>query len=79
MAIYVGIRKIEEDAEYVTYEFGPNEERVGSIRLTKEDGQMEVISEVPDDDKRAYSPCAKRKLLLHWRKQEFPEKTCFAS
>ncbi|QDV71924.1 hypothetical protein [Botrimarina mediterranea] len=79
MAIYVGIWKINEDDQYATYEFGPNEDRVGVVRVAKEDGSTEVITEVPDDEKRAYSPCARRKLLLHWRKQEFPDKTCFAS
>lgn len=79
MAIYVGMWKIDEDDKYAMYEFGPSEVRVGVIRVNKEDGSTEVISEVPDDDKRAYSSCANRKLLLHWRKQEFPDQTCFAS
>lgn len=79
MAIYVGIRKVAENGDHVVYEFGPDEQRVGRIRISRTTGEVEVLSEVPGDDKTAYSPRAKRKLLLHWRKQEFPDTTCWAS
>ncbi|MCA9214179.1 MAG: hypothetical protein KDB27_14005 [Planctomycetales bacterium] len=79
MAIYIKISKISEDSAYATYEFGPNEQRVGQIRVTKDTGEMIVLSEVPGDEKNAYAPPAQRKLLVHWRKGEFPDTTCWAS
>ena len=79
MAVYVGIRKVEETDDDATYEYGPDDDRVGRIKVLKQSGDMEVLSEVPGDEKGTFSMRAGRKLLLHWREGEFPEKTCFAS
>ena len=79
MAIYVAIRKVSENDVQAVYEFGPDEKRVGQIRVVKASGEIDVLSEVPGDEKPVFSPCAKRKLLLHWRSSEFPDKTCWAS
>jgi hypothetical protein len=79
MAVYIALRKVEETTEFATYEYGPDEVRVGRIRVLKQSGDMEVLSEVPGDDKRTFSPRAGRKLLLHWRAGEYPETTYWAS
>lgn len=79
MAIYVGIQKIDEDDSFATYQYGPNEERVGQVKICKESGEIEILSEVPDDDKQQFSMCAVRRLTLHFRENEFPDKTCFAA
>ena len=79
MAIYVGIHKVFEDDAQAIYEYGPDEQRVGRIQIDKDSGKTCVLSAVPGDGKQAYSLPAKRKLLKHWRLQEYPDKTCWAS
>lgn len=79
MAIYVGIKKLSSDDEFVEYSFGPNEEEVGRLRVNKSSGKIDILDEVPGDESRKYSTRAARKITLHYRKDEFPDVTCFAS
>lgn len=79
MATYVAIRKLSGNESHVEYKFGPNEETVGRLRIDRRTGTIEILEEVPGDDSRSYSIRASRKLTLHFRNNEFPETTCFAS
>ncbi len=80
MAIYVGIKRVNSNDEYAEYSFGPNDDELGRLRINKHSGEIEVLEEVAGDEtKRKYSVCAIRKLTLHFRSNEFPEVTCFAS
>lgn len=79
MAIYVGIKRLSVNEEFAEYSFGPNDEEVGRLRINKRSGEIEVLEEVAGDDSKKYSVRAARKLLLHFRVNEFPEVTCFAS
>ena len=77
--VYVRIRKITTSDSHVEYEFGPNEERVGRIQIDRVSGEIEVLADVPDDTNSFYAIRAARKLTLHFRYNEFPDRTCFAS
>lgn len=79
MALYVLIQKKAEDASFTDYEFGPSEDRLGVLRLSKESGEISVITEVPGDSKQLYSLPAQRKILQHWQDGECPDRTCWAS
>jgi len=80
MAIYLTIRKISEDENCAIYEFGPDEEHLGEIKIEKVDGNTIVLKNVPGDiDNAHYAACAGHKLLKHWRVQEYPDKTCYAA
>lgn len=79
MAFYVAIQKTGEDDIYAEYKFGPNAESVGYLRINKGTGEINVLEDAPEDDTCAYSIRASRKLTLHFRNNEFPEVTCFAS
>ena len=79
MAIYVGIRKLNANDDFAEYSFGPTEEEVGRLRINKSSGEVEILEEVEGDDSKKYSTRAARKLTLHFRKNEFPDSTCFAS
>ena len=79
MAVYVGIRKVASGDQFVEYEFGPNEEQVGLLRISKATGETDVLQAVPGDDQGTYSIMATRKVVQHYQKGEFPEKTCWAS
>ena len=79
MAIYVGIRKLSANDDFAEYSFGPTEEEVGRLRINKSSGKIEILEEVEGDDFKKYSMRAARKLMLHFRENEFPDITCFAS
>ena len=79
MAVYVLIRKISENDQFAEYEYGPNEDRLGKIKLIKFSGESEIIQEVTGDENQIYSARAARKLFLHWKNGEFPDRTCWAS
>ncbi|QGQ22348.1 hypothetical protein F1728_06530 [Gimesia benthica] len=79
MAIYVTIYKISESDSFAIYEYGPNEDCVGQIQINKGTGEIEILSNVPSDDKMTSALCAKRKLYLHWKNKEFPDKTFYAA
>ena len=79
MAIYVGIKRLNADDEFAEYSFGPNDDKLGRLRINKRSGEIEVLEEVAGDESKKYSVRAARKLILHFRSNEFPEVTCFAS
>jgi hypothetical protein len=79
VAIYILIRKTDESDEFATYEFGPSEDRCGALRVTKASGETVVLAEVPGDEKSTYSLRACRKIYLHWKAGEFPDRTCWAA
>ena len=77
--IYILINQTYEDDVFVRYEFGPSEERLGTLQILKKNGTTSVICEVPGDTTAVYSSRAQRKVWLHWRSGEYPKKTCWAS
>jgi len=79
MGMYVMIRKKADDEVHAEFEFGPNENRLGRIRIDKASGEMVVLKDVPDDTKSIYSTLAQRKIHLHWKDGEYPDATCWAS
>ena len=76
---YVTIYKIADTDSFAVYEYGPNEDCVGQIQINKETGDIEILSNVPGDEKMTSALCAKRKLYLHWKNKEFPDKTYYAA
>ena len=79
MAIYVGLRLQEQSDKFAKYSFGPDDEQNGRLRIDKRSGEIEILREVPGDETKRYSLRAARKMTLHFRKNEFPEVTCFAA
>ncbi len=77
MAVYVGIRKLEEDSASATYAFGLRDPFDGRLRISKETGEVEVIREDPLSVRSARY--AARKVFVHWRDGELPDATCWAS
>jgi hypothetical protein len=78
MAIYILIRKLSEDSENAEYAFGLDESKLGTMKIEKNSGKITVTEEAPTDD-GFISQRAGRRIFLHWRDGEFPEKTCWAS
>lgn len=79
MAVYVAIVRISESESGAEFSFGPREPLEGKISLDKAKGIASVIKECPGDTAGFYSSRAKRKIELHWREGQVPERTSWAS
>jgi len=96
MAIYVGLRKMENENMnfvYYSYEYSipfetyiskSGKERFrlklvsGILKLHKESGDVEIIKWAEGESK-AHAYRAISALMNHWKKGEYPQKTCWAS
>ena len=80
MAVYIPIRKVREDEAMVEYRFADDEEkRWGRLSVDKRSGEVTIIEPAPGDESKFLSGCAARRVFLHWKEGEFPDKTCWAS
>jgi hypothetical protein len=79
MAVYILIRKASESDREAVYVFGPDELTLGSLRVRKDSGAVELISPAPVSNPEFYFVRAGWKVLQHYERGEFPDKTCFAS
>jgi hypothetical protein len=79
MAIYIQIRKTAEDDDSVTYEFGPSDRIVGSVRVDRSSGQFSLISIDEESRQEFYFPRVCRALERHLKDGAFPLTTCYAA
>jgi hypothetical protein len=79
MAIYIAIRKIDENANTVDYTFGLSEGADGRLRLDKVSGQVSLLQAAPGDHQNRFYGRAAHKVRKHWEDGEIPDKTCWAS
>jgi hypothetical protein len=83
----IGIEKISETEAVARYqfidEFSINEteatKNFGIIEINKVTGDCSLIKRLVSDENDKLAFYAGRKLVSHWTKGEFPEKTCWAS
>lgn len=95
MAFYIEIRKLNENLNFVTYlyEFrlstgavrnavgklrGSSKLVNGEIKLSKQSGDVEILK-TAEGDKGLHSQRAILAIIKHWKKGEYPDKTCWAS
>ncbi|MEK4363306.1 hypothetical protein MKX68_12650 [Paenibacillus sp. FSL M8-0212] len=81
MATYVLLVKEEETENFVVYKFGPDENSLGKIKLSKSDGECEEIEKVPGSATNFYYLRAASKLIRILRENDgvFPDRTSYAS
>lgn len=79
MAFYLDIRKLEENTEYVIYEFGDNDSEVGKLCIQKADGGVKELQSAPGDNSGRRFQRAASKVIEHWKNGEYPTGTCWAS
>ena len=65
MAVYVFMKKLEDNAEKVVYEFGPNEEITRIIEFNKNTEQFKIVKRVSDKEStnKAYERWAAEKIV----------------
>ncbi len=79
MAFYVLLVQEREDDCCVTYRFGADEASLGRLRLDKASGAVDELDPAPSADAHALFARAAVKVRQHWRKNEYPRKTAWAS
>lgn len=81
LATYVLLVKEEETKDFVVYKFGPDENSLGKIKLSKSDGECEEIEKVPGSTTNFYYLRAASKLIRILRENDsvFPDRTSYAS
>ncbi|MCP1187253.1 hypothetical protein [Paenibacillus sp. 1781tsa1] len=81
MATYVLLVREEETENFVVYKFGPDENSLGKIKLSKSDGECEEIEKVPGSTTNFYYLRAASRLIRILRENDgvFPDRTSYAS
>ncbi|MGE6577859.1 hypothetical protein [Paenibacillus xylanexedens] len=81
MATYVLLVREEETENFVVYKFGPDENSLGKIKLSKSDGECEEIEKVPESTTNFYYLRAASRLIRILRENDgvFPDRTSYAS
>lgn len=79
MACYIEITKIKETDKYVQYQFSNSKDNSGVMNIDKQSGDITIVEEAPNDINGLLSERAARALIRHWRKGDYPDKTCWAS
>jgi hypothetical protein len=77
MAIYIQIRKTDEDQSGATYEFGPSEGIIGTVfvaRATREVSLLHI-----DDPQKENFYLSRVRRALQRETGEFPDDTCYAA
>jgi hypothetical protein len=80
MALYIPIRKVDEDSQSARYTFGEPGTATGLASVDKASGTVEILKgSVGDEATEHVVARVKHKLHQHWRKGEYPVATCWAS
>jgi hypothetical protein len=79
MAVYISIRKLRENLSIAEYSYGTSDELTGRMQIDKTNGQCQLIEAAPNDQDSQLFDRTAYKLRKHWEKEEFPDKTCWAS
>lgn len=75
MAIYIQIRKKDEDHTGAIYEFGPSELMVGTVFIARDTCEVSLLH--IDDLQRSEFYLSRVRRVLQSEIGEFPERTCY--
>jgi len=80
MAILVRIKKIKTTNDLVTYCFANESGNTGTFSVNASTGSLQLLSSMPDDNKKFYFARAARKVMTEWQdKGSLPDMTFWAS
>ncbi|OBZ13598.1 hypothetical protein [Bacillus sp. FJAT-26390] len=83
MAIYVMLVKEEENDTHVIYQFGPEEDKLGKVKLDKRTGDFEELLPVPNISRESnfylFRAVSRLQKILKENNGVFPDTTSFAS
>lgn len=81
MAFAIEVIKVREDNDWVYYSYrsAGRSVKLGEIKIRKENGDVFLIENAEGDESGAQAKRASWKLIEHWKKGEYPEKTYWES
>jgi hypothetical protein len=79
MAFYIKIRRVSEDAHKSRYSFEGDGGKTGILEINKQNGEVEQVAPMPDDDKARAFERAAVKLIKAWKSGSLPAETEWAS
>jgi hypothetical protein len=81
MAVYIELLKVSETANEAIYDYYPEGDRsaAGRLLIEKTTDEIKELLSSPIDNVRFFSSRGARKLLMYHEREEYPEKTCWAS
>ncbi len=79
MATQIDLKKLDEDDDGVIYAFGQPGEIVGTARLDKASGKVELLELESGRDEDFYLPRVRLVLEDHHRHGEFPSTTTYTA
>jgi hypothetical protein len=79
MALFIEIRKIQENDSSAEFAFGTSADREGRFSFQKTNGEAVLLRECPGDEARRLFARAAHKVKEHWKGGALPEQTCWAS
>ena len=77
MAIYIQMRKREEDQTGAIYEFGPSDCIIGTVFIARATREVSLL-QIDDPQKEEFYLSRVRRVLQR-ETGEFPESTCYAA
>ncbi len=79
MAIYISIKKTDEQESHADYAYALDGRQPGLLRISKDSGDVSMIRATEGDTDLGVYSCAAYKIKKYWAKGEFPPVTCWAS
>lgn len=79
MAFYIELEKVEQTEKYVRYKYYTSATNIGILELDFEKENIVEVSPAPDDKNGLLFQRASMRIFKHWKNDEYPSKTCWAS
>ena len=81
MAFAVEVIKVIEEADwaYYNYRSARRNVRFGQLKIAKSNGDVFLIENAESDESGAQAKRAGWRLMQHWKKGEYPDKTYWES
>lgn len=79
MAVQIDLRKLDENDEAAIYAFGPPGEIVGTARIEKTTGRVEMLELQSGRDEDFFLPRVRLVLEDHHRAEEYPLTTSYSA
>jgi hypothetical protein len=81
MAFAVEVIKVKEENDWVYYHYrsARRDVRFGKIKIAKPTGDVFLLENAESDESGAQAKRAGWRLMQHWKKGEYPEKTYWES
>jgi len=79
MAFYIKIMKVSETSDHAMFEFETTPDARGMLSICKATGKIELLREMPGDNRKFFFHRASYKVMKHWKSGALPDLLEWAS